>query len=1184
MALVQQLFTNATSSCLTIIMLQNKAFQNYSAAHLQCPAFGSIRKMETLHRQARICLVSRAIPRRAFAIKSDQKLFFTALPNLRMVLPSNEASINSVSLGRLGSRSFSHSPKVAVSYRINGHSPHEVNNKDVNLEISSLPASDKESSITKGKVKRKLRSKKNNGESADGNEEVPQQKARTTKKRQSPATSESSSTVNSSTEVSDGNVLAMQQSTQSKKNNRRKGKSNKDANVLEGSDKAMDFSSTSNLQQNQSLNMASKTKPQVQKTLPKLYPPTNKSVLVVESVTKAKIIQGYLGDMFEVLPSYGHIRDLAARSGSVRPDDDFSMVWEVPPAAWTHLIAIKVALSGSKNIVLASDPDREGEAIAWHIIEMLQQQDALHDDITVARVVFNEITESSIKNALQAPREIDGNLVNAYLARRALDYLLGFNISPLLWRKLPGCQSAGRVQSAALALICDREMEIDKFVPQEYWTVHVEFSKKENSSSANNVYFSSHLTHFDSQKLNQLSISSNTEAKGIEQKISSSMFEVLSSKRSKRQKNPPPPYITSTLQQDAANRLGFTSTYTMRLAQKLYEGVQLSDGKATGLITYIRTDGLHISDEAAKGIQSFVRERYGQKFAPMSPRTYFRKVKNAQEAHEAIRPTDIRRLPSLLLGVIDDDSLKLYTLIWSRALACQMEPAVMDQIQLDIGKSDQSIIFRSASSKVEFQGYEAVYEDQETNSIQKDENGEDYRTEIFEVLSKLNSKDPVFLGKTELKQHHTQPPPRYSEGSLVKKMEELGIGRPSTYASTIKVLMDRNYVTVKSRVLYPEFRGRMVSAFLSHYFSEVADYSFTADMETELDNVSAGLTEWKGLLKDYWSRFNKYCEHAKNVHIHQVEKMLEKTYGDFLFASLPQGSRTCPRCQEGTLIFKVSRFGAGYFIGCDQHPKCKYIAKTLYGEQDEDTASEDNTNNMDEPTLLGVHPSSNEKVLLKNGPYGFYVQLGEDRAGHIPKRASLSQVKDVSSVTLDDALELLRYPVTLGKHPVDGQDVLIKIAKYGFTIRHRRTIAPVPKNLNPKDVTLEKALKLLLSKNVRKCGRPKTKGKVVEADEGKDVSSVTVEDSSELLQYPLTLGNHPADGLEVILKLEKDGFTVRHGNTTAPTPKDLKPKDVTLEIALKLLSSKETKNARSRQRKRQIKKGEEQQEKVAAVR
>ncbi|TYH13293.1 hypothetical protein ES288_A06G131200v1 [Gossypium darwinii] len=817
---------------------------------------------------------------------------------------------------------------------------------------------------------------------------------------------------------------------------------------------------------------------QREKPLKQLYPPTAKSVMVVESVTKAKVIQGYLGDMFEVLPSYGHVRDLAARSGSVRPDDDFSMVWEVPSAAWTHLKSIKVALSGAENLVLASDPDREGEAIAWHIIEMLQQQDALGENVTVARVVFHEITEASIKSALQMPREIDVNLVHAYLARRALDYLIGFNISPLLWRKLPGCQSAGRVQSAALSLICDRETEIDEFKPLEYWSIEVRFEEPNS--------FPAHLTHFNSKKLGQFSISSDTEAKDVQQKINIENFKVINSKRNTMRRNPPAPYITSTLQQDAANKLNFPATYTMKLAQKLYEGIQLSDGKATGLITYSRTDGLHISDEAVKDIRSLVMERYGSRFTPENACKYYKKVKNAQEAHEAIRPTNIRRLPSMLVGALDEDSLKLYTLIWSRTMACQMEPSILEQIQLETGNCDESIIFRSSCSRVEFLGYQSAYQDVESGTIRFKDNEASHNAEAFGILSSLKKGDQLCIGEVEIKQHHTQAPPRYSEGSLVKKLEELGIGRPSTYASTLKVLQDRNYVTVKSRVLYPEFRGRMVSAFLSHHFSEVTDYSFTADMETELDNVSVGLTKWKGLLRDYWTRFSSYCSRAESVHIHQVEKMLEKTFGDFLFASLPNKSRTCPSCMEGTLIFKVSRFGAGYFIRCNQHPKCKYIAKTLYGDEEEEESPQ-KSNTVEEPKLLGLNPGSNEKVLLKNGPYGYYVQLGEDRTGYLPKRSSVSHIKNVDTITLEDALELLRYPVTLGEHPKDGHPVILKLAKVGFSVRHRRTTASVPKSMKPKDVTLEKALDLLSSKDVRRSGRPRNKPKVEEAIESSNV-------------------------------------------------------------------------------------------------
>ncbi|CAH8274734.1 unnamed protein product [Arabidopsis lyrata] len=817
-----------------------------------------------------------------------------------------------------------------------------------------------------------------------------------------------------------------------------------------------------------------------------LYPPSGKSVIVVESITKAKIIQGYLGDMYEVLPSYGHIRDLATRSGSVRPDDDFSMVWEVPSSAWTHIKSIKVALNGVENLILASDPDREGEAIAWHVIEMLQQQGALHESMTVARVVFHEITESAIKTALQSPREIDGDLVHAYLARRALDYLIGFNISPLLWRKLPGCPSAGRVQSAALALVCDRESEIDGFKPQEYWTVGIKAKGKDNSAT-----FSAHLTSLNSKRLNQLSISSEASAQDIEQRIKSEGFLVKGTKTSTTRKNPPTPYITSTLQQDAANKLHFSTAHTMKLAQKLYEGVQLSDGKSAGLITYMRTDGLHIADEAIKDIQSLVAERYGKNFTSDSPRKYFKKVKNAQEAHEAIRPTDIRRLPSTIASLLDADSLKLYTLIWSRAVACQMEPASIAQIQLDIGNASESIIFRSSCSKVEFLGYQAVYEDPEAKAIKnKDGDQSSEREETFKTLSLLKDGDLLQIGEVELKQHHTQNPPRYSEGSLIKKLEELGIGRPSTYASIFRVLQNRKYVTIKSRVLFPEFRGRMLSAFLTHYFTEITDYSFTADMEVELDNVSGGVTEWKGLLRDYWTRFSAYCKRVENVQRQQVEKMLEKKYEDFLFSSLPYPSRTCPSCMEGTLSFKASKYGAGYFIGCDQHPSCKFIAKTIYGEDEDEDDPPKNTC-VEEPKLLGLHPNTSEKVILKCGPYGHYVQLGEDKKGHTPKRANAAHIKDVNSITLESALELLRYPLTLGNHPIDGQPVVLRLSKSGFTIKHRCTMATVPKNTEPGEVTLEKAMKLLSGKNARHSGRP-PKGIQPEEEKGEEEVAVVM--------------------------------------------------------------------------------------------
>ncbi|CAN6197985.1 unnamed protein product [Urochloa humidicola] len=811
------------------------------------------------------------------------------------------------------------------------------------------------------------------------------------------------------------------------------------------------------------------------KPLVPLYPATAKSVVVVESATKAKVIQNYLGDMYEVIPSYGHVRDLAGRSKSVRPDDDFSMVWEVPTAAWTHLKSIKVTLKGAENLILASDPDREGEAIAWHIKEMLEQQGALGCNVTVARVAFHEITKDAIKKALMSPRYIDMDLVNAYLARRSLDYLIGFGISPLLWRKLPGCQSAGRVQSAALALVCDREAEIEQFKPQEYWTVQTDF-KTQFADPSNGTLISSRIKLLNSKKLDQLSICSQEEARAIEKRIHSSQFEVLGVKRSKIHKNPPMPYITSSLQQDAANKLHFTAGYTMKVAQKLYEGINLSSEEATGLITYMRTDGFHISDEAAEDIRSLIKERYGQEYTSEDIRKYLKKVKNVQEAHEAIRPTGIRRLPSSLVGVLDDDALKLYTLIWKRTMACQMEASRTDLIQVDIGTPEGCMIFHSSASRLDFKGYQAVYEDIEASPSSDSSEGDAVHEANFEALSKLKIKDLVSPVNVHLGQHFTKPPSRYSEGALIKKLEELGIGRPSTYASIMKVLQDRKYVTIKSRVLHPEFRGRMVSAFLLHHFSEVADYSFTANMEAELDNVSAGSTEWKGLLKDYWERFSKYCTDASKLDGRKVERMFEEKFGPILFPDDDKDSRICPSCSEGTLRFKVSRYGEGYFIGCDRHPKCKYISRSL-SQQEDDTEPTDEGPKSFEPRLLGVMPDSNEKVFLKQGPYGHYVQVGEDKKGLFPKRASLSKVKDIDTVTLEDAIELLQYPKILGKHPDDDHPVLITHSKVGYNIKHRRSLAAVPKNMDPKKITLEHALKLLSGKSVRRLGRPKGKTK-----------------------------------------------------------------------------------------------------------
>lgn len=798
-----------------------------------------------------------------------------------------------------------------------------------------------------------------------------------------------------------------------------------------------------------------------------------KVLVVVESATKAKTIQKYLGDAFVVLASYGHVRDLAGRAGSVRPDEGFDMVWEVPSTAWQHIRAIEEASTRASSVVLASDPDREGEAIAWHVTEMLKMQGSWKENMLVKRVVFHEITESAIRNAMEAPRDISMDLVNAYLARRALDYLIGFNISPILWRKLPGCQSAGRVQSAALSLICEREKEIEDFVCQEYWTIEAEACTSQRPVLGTNPAAMTMVTHVDGKKLEKFTIKSEAEAMEVVEKVSSSKFKVLNLKRITKRKTAPLPYITSSLQQDASNKLHFRASHTMKVAQKLYEGVRISDNEVVGLITYMRTDGLRISEDALKSIHLQVTERYGQAYAVKEVRKFVKKVKNAQEAHEAIRPTDIRRLPSILANVLEEDALKLYTLIWCRTMACQMSEAKISQISVIFGNEDESLLLRSSASAISFPGYLAVFKDNEIERGKCEDDPEKMEDNKFSFLSQLKVRDPIDMIKAKVLPHLTEPPPRYSEGTLVEKLEELGIGRPSTYAPILKTLEGREYVTIRSRRIFPEFRGRMVSAFLSHYFPEIIDYGFTAYLESELDNISAGRAKWKNMLSKFWESFNRDCGRVIKIDVHQVENMLGQTFGDHLFAALPGESRMCPACEDGTLSFKVSRHGAGYFIGCDKYPKCSYIARTMFTEEDgEEKLSLIDTKKFPPPKILGIDPNSNQQIFLKHGPYGCYVQLGDDQKGLRPKRANVSQIKDISSFTLEDALEMLRYPIVLGKHPDDKEPVELRRTKTGFSVSHDMFRAAVPKNVDHQTVTLDIAVQMLKGAGVKKMGRP----------------------------------------------------------------------------------------------------------------
>lgn len=799
------------------------------------------------------------------------------------------------------------------------------------------------------------------------------------------------------------------------------------------------------------------------------------SVVVVESPSKAKTITKYLGPGYSVLPSYGHVRDLAARAGSVRPDDDFNMLWEVPSSARPHINSIKAALKGAQVLVLASDPDREGEAIAWHVLEMLTMEGALRKEMQVKRVVFNEITKSAVIRAMESARDVSETLVNAYLARRALDYLIGFSLSPVLWRKLPGSKSAGRVQSAALRLICDREQEIEAFHSREYWSVEAQLRKAGAQST-----IAARLTHLNGEKLGQFSITNELDAGSASKKISEATLRVGSVKKRLIRRNPLAPYITSTLQQDASAKLGFGATRTMSIAQQLYEGVKLDDDELTGLITYMRTDGVQISADALGSIRSLAGTRYGEDYVPSEKRVFVSKVKNAQEAHEAIRPTDIFRLPSSVANILEDDALQLYTLIWARTMACQLEPAVSSQVSVDVEDDHQSVQLRATSSAISFPGFLAVYKDKAALGKFAEKLQDDDNSGPISDLDKLKAGHSLLLSEVRPIQHFTEPPPRYSEGTLVKHLEELGIGRPSTYAPTLRTLQLRNYVRIDKRRVFPETRGRMVSAFLIHYFPEFADFAFTANMEKQLDEVSAGQANWKNVLGNFWPGFHGNVLDAMKVPVEKVVEMLEAVLAKQFFPSTSSGpgDRVCPSCKEGKVSLKLSRFGAGYFFGCSRYPDCLFKANMISGEEEESSDDEDSEAPASQwsaiarpAKVLGVDPATQLQVVMRVGPYGAYVQLGETSRKQKPRRTTLPKGVKAEEVDLKKALELLSYPRELGKHPVEGTPITISIGKFGFFLRHRAIIASVPQGIRMEDLSMEKAVEILKGKHVSRRGR-----------------------------------------------------------------------------------------------------------------
>jgi len=830
-------------------------------------------------------------------------------------------------------------------------------------------------------------------------------------------------------------------------------------------------------------------------------------LVVVESPAKAKTINKYLGDEYHVLASYGHIRDLPPKTGSVLPDEGFSMKWESNDRSNKQIKAIKTALKNSQSLILATDPDREGEAISWHIWKVMQEQKAL-TDIPVERVVFNEVTKKAVNEAMANPRALDQSLVDAYFARRALDYLVGFNLSPVLWRKLPGSRSAGRVQSVALRLISDREAEIEVFKQEEFWTIDVTFITPSEKT------FSARLTHLNGQRLDKFALPSEETIQTVVDKIEKSNFSVHSIEKKRVKRNPQPPFTTSTLQQEASRKLGMSASRTMQTAQRLYEGIDIG-GETLGLITYMRTDGVQMSQEAVTTARQFIKQGYGDAFVPDKPRIYKSKAKNAQEAHEAVRPTDITRSPKTLKPYLDGDQERLYDLIWKRSVASQMASAELDQTSVIIESSDKAITLRSSGSIIAFEGFLKVYQEDQ------DDLGQDTDNEEGKLLPPMTKNDSLRKSDITPEQHFTQPPPRFTEASLVKRMEELGIGRPSTYATIMQVLQERNYVRLDKKRFVPEDRGRLVTAFLSNFFQRYIEYDFTAELETELDEISDGKLAWDEVLKKFWIPFNASIGDTQELKIPDVLKRIDEDLGAHFFPDDDSGNstRVCPKCGSGRLGLNLGKYGP--YISCSNYPECKFTRQFTISKGEDDA----NNASLDEPRVLGQDEDTNKEVSLRKGPYGFYVQLGEqgEKKTDKPKRVAIPKGMPPLETTLDLALGLLSLPRPVGEHPDSKEMILAGIGRFGPYLKHGASFTSIPPDDDVLNIGLNRAVDLIAS-NPRK----KTSAKVLGESEGK---SVTVQSG-------------------------RYGPYVQLGSIRATLPKDLEQDDVTLDRALELISAK----------------------------
>jgi DNA topoisomerase-1 len=834
------------------------------------------------------------------------------------------------------------------------------------------------------------------------------------------------------------------------------------------------------------------------------------NIVVVESPAKAKTINKYLGSGYEVLASFGHVRDLPAKDGSVDPDHDFHMLWEIDDKSQKRLNDIARAVKGASKLILATDPDREGEAISWHVLEVLKQKNALKKQ-AVERVVFNAITKQAVLDAMKHPRGIDGALVDAYLARRALDYLVGFTLSPVLWRKLPGARSAGRVQSVALRLVCDRELEIEKFVPREYWSLIATLATPRGEE------FEARLVGADGRKVQRLDIGTGAEAEAFKQALEAAAFTVANVEAKPARRNPPPPFTTSTLQQEASRKLGFAPAHTMRIAQRLYEGVDI-EGETVGLITYMRTDGVDIAEEALAAARRLIAADYGTRYVPDAPRRYQAKAKNAQEAHEAIRPTDVARRPKDVKRLLDGDQARLYELIWLRTMACQMESAELERTTADITAKagDRTIDLRATGTVVKFDGFLTLYQEGE-DDVADDEDGR--------RLPEMSAGESLAKRRIDATQHFTEPPPRYSEASLVKRMEELGIGRPSTYASILQVLKDRGYVRIDKRRLVPEDKGRVLTAFLESFFARYVEYGFTADLEEQLDRISNNEIAWRDLLRDFWREFTAAVGDIKELRVAQVIDALDEMLGPHLFPPRADGSdpRKCPSCETGWLSLKLGKFGG--FIGCTNYPECRYTRQLAPGNGANGGA--------DGIKKLGEDPQTGLEVTLRSGRFGPYLQLGEAVEGEKPKRAGLPKGLSPDDLDLERALGLLSLPREVGRHPDDGEPIVAGIGRFGPYVQHGKTYANLTADEDVLGIGLNRAVTLIAEKRAK--GPRKSR---FGADPGR------------------ALGDHPDKGGPVVVKNGRYGPYVSHDGVNATLPSDMSPDTITLEQAVGLIEAR----------------------------